>query len=52
MSKAIDTGLARQLILVAKALAARPRELRGPFIVNHELVERLAGRAALTEESE
>jgi hypothetical protein len=31
-----------QLIRAAKSLAARPRELRGPFLVNHELVERIA----------
>lgn len=44
----LSEALERSLILAAVALAARPRELRGPFIVNHELVERIA-RSLLSE---
>jgi hypothetical protein len=38
----LSEALKRSLIQAAIALAKRPRELRGPFIVNHELVERIA----------
>jgi hypothetical protein len=42
----LSETLKRSLIQAAIALAKRPRELRGPFIVNHELVERIARASA------